>query len=116
MSEWQIDSNTGRRFRRVGESSIEWEPDYIFSGGTKLKIKEPEKSSVRLCPFEETAYNRHECRRDACAWWLDGCVIVTGSKVGKLGASCPLSRNGRQCVRECMMHESDGYCAVTRRL
>ena len=115
MTDWKVDESE-RRYRELSPGHIEYAPEYIFSGETKPKIKEPENTTSRICPFEETAYKRHECRGDACAWWQDGdCVIVTGSKTGTLGASCPLSQSGRQCVRECKMYGNDGYCAVTRR-
>ena len=134
QGEWQTDEN-GRRFRMVGIGAKEYEPTIVIDGieipqsqldafhanrraAEQERIKaeaerEKKKPRRRRCPFADGLQT--DCRRDACALYVDGCILAQFA--GRLpakdtkGLDCPLNRHGYACRADCALYENG--CKIT---
>ena len=120
---------TGRRYRRMGDGSIEYEPEIIIDGiavpqsqlsefnrkrkeqieNTLHDVNEQElhRAMIKDCPFSKNQLNTN-CS-EACAWYDGGCVLtrLEGSQSPgyHLDGKCPVS--GRKCTHNCNMRVND---------
>lgn len=116
VGEWEV-GDDGRRFRRIGKTMIEHEPEISIGGVSvpvsmadhyRQKLKESEerarreeeellkkKKSLGSCPFKRGL----ECSIQ-CAFYSDlGCMKSAETK----GRSCPMAVY--KCSENCMLYE-----------
>lgn len=132
--EWQTDEN-GRRFRKIGDSCIEYEPE--INGIPKSKFfayqkaqKEREAAEAerrkreaadkellrRHCPIMDDNGKNADCSREKCALFMNGCALarLTGDRSparDTKGLQCPFSTTKRACRIDCALYK--GGCALT---
>lgn len=106
-----VDSR-GKRYRLIGTTCIEYEPEITTSFGTfpksayipPEKVKIPIPKARKLCPFK-TSFHM-ECTED-CSFFSDDSCCLGKAQTGK---RCPLP--GRiKCGEGCMLYD-DGRCKL----
>lgn len=129
--EWQTDE-TGRRFRKLGEGCIEYEPTITVDGieipqselaayherrraaeqaAKEAAAKTPATPPRKNCPFRESMQT--DCKREQCALFDgNGCTLarLTAAKETE-GLQCPFSKYNYKCRTDCALYK-DG-CTLT---
>ena len=132
--EWQVDPRTGRRFRKIGDFGVEWEPVVYSSVGflTQSELtahnerkgaerenggREPEKPK-RHCPLRSGM--KTECTGAECALFVDGQCSIGAQFSGvpthsTADKACPFDRHGGRCRPNCVLRCGDGCKLTTRK-
>lgn len=125
VGEWQVDENTGERYRMVGQHCKEYEKILIIDGFSvpesqleefhKQRKKAEEEHRRRMlaeshiptynCPFETGLHT--ECKRDRCAVYMDGCLLrnnLSSPAKDTKGLLCPFSN--LSCRTDCTFYSN----------
>ena len=132
--EWEIEPETGRRFRRIGNGCVEYEM-MIHTAGCVVPQSQLAEHNARMRAADERM--REEARRAAeaapkiscplkdglsttctgekCALFLNGgCAIaqlIPGTPARTRKGQCPISRSARGCTEDCALYENG--CKLT---
>ena len=130
--EWQTDE-TGRRFRKLGEGCIEYEPTITVDGieipqselaayherrraaeqtaaqhEEEMRRRKEAAALRRNCPFSTGMQS--DCHREKCALFLNGCTLAgTSAAKDTAGLICPF--NNYKCRTDCALYK--GGCTIT---
>lgn len=133
--EWQTDE-TGRRFRKIGEGSIEYEPTITVDGieipqselaayherrkaaeqaRKEAAAKAPAPPARKNCPLMDGMNT--DCTGEKCALFLKGgCTLaqISDRPPAKRteGLQCPLSKYHFKCRTDCALYNMTG-CTLT---
>lgn len=132
--EWEIEPETGRRFRRIGGNCIEYEMQ-VYVDGIPVPQSELEAHHARMkeaearareearraeeaapkasCPFKDGLSTT--CTGEKCALFLNGgCALaqlIPGTPARTRKGQCPISRAARGCTEDCALYA--GGCKLT---
>lgn len=131
---WEVEPETGRRFRRIGRDCIEYEMQ-VYVDGIPVPQSELEAHNARIkevearmreearraaeaapkasCPFKDGLVTT--CTGEKCALFLNGgCAIaqlIPGTPARTKKGQCPISRAARACSEDCALYA--GGCRLT---
>lgn len=135
---WEVEPETGRRFRRIG-SSVEYEMDVFINGipvpqsqleeftASMREADERAKEEARrakeaeeaarpkaFCPFKDGLATT--CNGEKCAIFVnDKCALaqlIPGTPARTKKGQCPISRAARPCTEDCALYYAGG-CKLT---
>lgn len=132
--EWQTDE-TGRRFRKLGEGCIEYEPTITVDGieipqselaayherrraaeqaAKEAAAKTPATPPRKNCPLMDGLHT--DCTGEKCALYLKGgCTLaqISDRPPAKRteGLQCPFSKYNYKCRTDCALYK--GGCTLT---
>ena len=81
----------------------------VNSQCTQQTERQASNEESKNCPF--THGMRASCKGERCAYFNEGCAILTGSKAVK-GRKCPY--NAYSCNDNCMMYENESCAFLAR--
>ena len=131
---WEVEPETGRRFRRIGNGCVEYEM-MVHTAGCVVPQSQLAEHNARMreaderareaarkaadaapkasCPFKDGLSTT--CTGEKCALFLNGgCAIaqlIPGTPARTRKGQCPISRSARGCTEDCALYENG--CKLT---